>query len=85
MTAAEAIALFLLGATTMTAAEAIALAQKHVDARYESRMQSSAELCLADAKALMEKGEERVAKNRAVRSLAYTVGILHPDYQEAAK
>ena len=47
-------------------------------------MESSARLCLADAVALRDAGDLLAAKARALRSLAYSVGIMHADYRRAA-
>lgn len=48
-------------------------------------MESSARLCLADAVRLFDSGDIEAARQRAVKSLAYSVGIFHPSYQKAAK
>ena len=58
-------------------------AQRFVD-KHQAAMQSSAELCLADAKALAMKGEWNWALLRAIHSMEYTVGVLseaHHYYQ----
>jgi predicted Zn-dependent peptidase len=68
----------------MNALQVIELAQKHVDC---AEMRSSAELCLADAMALYAQGgevNERFAKARALRSLAYSVGAFSKTYKEAS-
>ena len=44
-------------------------------------MASSAKLCLLDAVALMGSYDYEGAKRRALKSLAYSVGIFHADYQ----
>ncbi len=67
----------------MTLDKIIILARKHV-VWAECEMRSSAELCLQDAMALQSKGDYENAKTRALKSLAYTVGVLHPDYRKAA-
>lgn len=67
----------------MNTDSAIILARKHV--HNGAAMQSSAELCLTDAIALFEAGDLVNAKARAVKSLGYSVGILHADYTRAAK
>jgi hypothetical protein len=46
-------------------------------------MASSALLCYSDALKLLEKGDRHYAEKRALKSLAYSVGILHPDYIRA--
>lgn len=48
------------------------------------QMESSARLCLADAIALYDAGNYEAAKVRALKSLAYSVGIFHPAYRKAA-
>lgn len=64
--------------------DVIILARKH-SANEGVAMRSSALLCLADAIKLMEAGEYAFARTRALKSLAYSVGILHPDYTRATK
>lgn len=66
----------------MTTDNAIILARKHVG--NGAAMESSARLCLADAVALQDAGNLTDAKARAVKSLAYSVGIFHADYKRAA-
>ncbi len=68
--------------TTMNTNETIILARKHLG---KGEMESSARICLTDAVELQAKGELSYAKTRALKSLAYSVGILHADYQRAAK
>ncbi len=63
-------------------AEIIRLARKNVDLGV---MASSARLCLAEAVASFDDGHYDVAAARAVKSLAYSVGIFHPDYKKAAR
>jgi len=65
----------------MNSYEVIQLAKKHVDST--AVMQYSAKLCLADAVRLQYQGKCAEARNRAVKSLAYSVGVLHPDYKAA--
>lgn len=65
----------------MNSYEVIQLARKHVN--NGSPMQSSAELCLKDAEALQYEGKCAAARNRAVKSLQYSVGIFHEDYRSA--
>lgn len=62
----------------------IALARKHLGA---GTMESSARIALADAIALrdMEDPWYDEARSRALTSLRYSVGILHPDYRRAAR
>lgn len=58
------------------------LARKHVG--NGAAMESSARLCLADAIALKDSGDYDNAARRAIKSLGYSVGIFHADYQKAA-
>jgi hypothetical protein len=48
-------------------------------------MESSARLCLTDAIELQAEGKLDDAKARALKSLAYSVGVFHADYKRAAK
>jgi len=63
----------------MKTEQVLILARKHLG----GDMESSARLCLADAVALYDKGEFTYARSRAVKSLAYSVGIFHPVYKRA--
>lgn len=47
-----------------------------------AEMATSAQACLSDADRLMNAGEYRFAAVRALRSLAYSLGIFHPVYKE---
>lgn len=68
---------------TITMAEnAIRLARKHVG--NGAAMESSARLCLSDALDRMETGNHDAAHYRALKSLGYSVGIFHADYQRVA-
>jgi hypothetical protein len=67
----------------MNTENVIILARKHVG--NGAAMDSSARLCLADAVSLFDRGEIDHAKARAVKSLGYSVGVLHADYKRAAK
>jgi hypothetical protein len=71
----------------MNAADAIALAKKHLESMGDSNRvaKSSAKLCLDDASWNMQCGEPTFAKNAALRSLRHSVGVLHEDYKRAAK
>jgi hypothetical protein len=64
----------------MEAQQIIALAEAHAD---KAQMRSSAELCIADAKSCLERGLVQYAKERALKSLAYSVGIFSPVYKQA--
>ena len=66
----------------MNTIEVIILARKHIGS---GSMEKSARLCLADAVELFDVGDLDNAKQRALKSIAYSVGILHPDYQKAGK
>lgn len=59
----------------------IILARKHLGAGV---MDSSARLCLADAIELYDAGNFACAKSRALKSLAYSVGMFHVDYRKAS-
>jgi hypothetical protein len=69
---------------TMTTDQTLALARKHASC-------SSSRACLADAVRVLDSERftypERMqyAKDWAVRSLAYSVGVFHPDYQKATR
>ena len=66
----------------MTTPEIIALARKHIGA---GTMESSARLCLADAIASYDHGAYGIARDWAVKSLRYSIGILAPDYKRAIR
>jgi hypothetical protein len=72
-------------AKAMNTNEVIILARKHLMDATADKMISSAQLCLSDALSQYELGAYDRAKERAVKSLAYTVGCFHPDYVRAAK
>lgn len=64
----------------MSIEKVLALAVKHLGT---GTMDSSARLCLKDAREAQERGDSEAARVRALKSLAYSVGIMHPDYQAA--
>lgn len=64
-----------------TTSEAIRLARKHIGS---GEMVSSARLALADAISLEAEGKLDLAKDRALDSLAYSVGVFHADYKRIA-
>lgn len=59
----------------------LALARKHLG----GSMESSARFCLAQAVERKNEGALDAARYWAVRSLSYSIGILHPDYARATK
>jgi hypothetical protein len=59
----------------------IILARKHLGTGV---MDSSARLCLADAITLADAGDYTYARARALKSLAYSVGMFHADYRKAS-
>ncbi len=48
-------------------------------------MESSARLCLEDAIRHKDEGNWEMAASRALKSIAYSVGIMHPAYSKAWK
>lgn len=60
--------------------EAIRTAQVHA----EISNNQSAALCLTDAVALFNKCDFEYAYKRACKSIAYSVGVFHPDYTRLA-
>lgn len=60
--------------------ELIELASKHLG---KGTMVSSAQLCYMDAMSLRSDGDYIHSMERALRSLSYSVGIFHADYQKA--
>ena len=58
----------------------INLAEQNAD----RNMASSAKSCLRDAWALIEAENEVAAKERALKSLAYSVGVYSATYKAAA-
>ncbi|MGR0117836.1 hypothetical protein [Ralstonia pseudosolanacearum] len=65
------------------AIRAIDLAARNLETT-TAAMRGSAALCLLDARDLMAQGNHDQAVCRARDSLAYSVGIFHPDYKTAA-
>jgi hypothetical protein len=61
----------------------INLARRHIGKG--AAMESSARLCLEDAVRLYDAGNYPAARARAIRSMGYTIGILHPDYIKAVR
>jgi hypothetical protein len=62
--------------------KAIILARKHV--AKDQMNESSARFCLAEALNAVEREDYDAAHRWAVKSLAYSVGIFHPDHTAAA-
>ena len=65
----------------MMTEQVIILARKHIG----GEMESSARMCLEDAINCKDLGLYESALMWALRSLEYSVGIFHPDYDRAAK
>lgn len=65
----------------MNATQIISLARRYLGTANES----SARICLADAIKLQNAGDIASARSRALKSLQYSVGIFHSDYQRACK
>lgn len=65
----------------MTIEQILDLAKKH--AHNGAVMQSSAVLCLETAEQHYDYGRYSSAEVWAIKSLAYSVGVFHPDYQAA--
>jgi hypothetical protein len=66
----------------MTTDQILALARKHLSASPER--ESSARFCLNDAVRAQERGDDRATRMWALKSLGYSIGVLHPDYAKAA-
>ena len=62
--------------------EILEIARRHVG---KGVMVSSAKLCLADAEKLLAAGDVVHAKDRALKAIAYSVGMMHRDYIAAAR
>jgi hypothetical protein len=62
----------------MTLENILALAHKYMSC-------SSSHFCLCQAQSLIDRGDPyNSARMWAIRSLSYSIGILHPDYQRAS-
>jgi hypothetical protein len=66
----------------MTINNILNIARKHLG---KGEMKSSARLCLAEAISLLDNGEYDLAKEWALKSIAYSVGMFHADYVRASK
>ena len=58
------------------------LARKHVGNGGD--MDSSARFCLTEAARAVDEGRLNAARMWAIKSLAYSVGIFHPDHKRAS-
>lgn len=64
---------------TITTEQIIELAKQNA---HHALMKSSCELCIDDAEKLLADGYIRYANQRALKSLAYSLGIFHHVYQD---
>jgi hypothetical protein len=67
--------------------EIFALARKHLDAAIAAKrdfFQTSSEYCLQSALDAYSRGDGLALRRWALKSLAYSIGIAHPDYRRAA-
>jgi hypothetical protein len=64
----------------MNAQQIIDLAQANVE---KASMKDSAQLCVNDARSCLARGLTDYAIGRAVKSLAYSLGVFSPVYQAA--
>ncbi|BAU40154.1 hypothetical protein [Ralstonia phage RSP15] len=63
----------------MKVQDIIKLAEKHVKVTGNT----SAAICLQDAKSMIERGFDNYARVRALDSLKHSVGVFHSDYKKA--
>ena len=68
-----------------TAATSQAIIEQAAACQGFGTMQSSAALCLDDAKKLQAEGKFGSAARRAIKSLTYSVGVFDPRYAKAVK
>lgn len=66
----------------LTATAIITIARSHLG--NGAAMDSSARSCIDDAERLLAEGRIDLAKQWALRSLSYSVGLFHPDYARIA-
>ena len=64
----------------MNTEKTIILARKHLGS---GSMESSARHCLAEAVRLNDNNDTESARKWALKSIAYSVGVFHPDYVRA--
>lgn len=67
----------------LTTLEVLALAEQNLAANLGHV--SSARVCYHDAQHLYAIGDDDAARTRALRSLSYSVGVFHSDYEKASK
>lgn len=63
----------------MTTDKILALARKHLT----ENSNGSDRFCMYEAVEAMNRGDLTAAKMWAVKSLAHSVGVFHPDYKRA--
>lgn len=63
----------------MNTQDTIKRARRHVSDNPQN--EDSARICLADAVSCYDSGDLDGANRRALKSLAYSVGIFHKDYR----
>ncbi len=68
------------GSQNMNITQILSIARTHLG---KGSMESSARLCLADAVRMADDGNIAGARTSAAKSIAYSVGIFHADYQSA--
>lgn len=73
-----------MGDNAMKTEEVVILARRHFqECRNTSR--PFAGVCLLNAEFLLRHEEREEARLRAIKSLFYSIGDSHPDYQKALK
>lgn len=66
------------------AISAVETAKSHL-LKMKGSMWSSAALCAGDAQQFLREGKHAFAHSWALRSLSYSVGIFHADYERISK
>lgn len=69
---------------TITTAQQIVDRVTAIVAATPCELQSSADLCAAEARELLRAGKTQLAMRRALRALSYSVGVYHADYAAIA-